>query len=126
MPRSATPAQRPPIDPPAIVTAKLVSACQFITAPECSVGLAGIIVKAHKLFPTGTNIGEYKNNKFSGQGTYTFADGSKIRRPIQGRQKERARHLNVGQWVKYVGEFKGGKFVRTATSAATARRHTII
>jgi len=27
------PAQRPPIDPPAIVTAKWASACQFTTAP---------------------------------------------------------------------------------------------
>src|ERR1700738_397399 len=38
MPRSATPAQSPPIDPPAIVTAKWASACQFTTAPAWATG----------------------------------------------------------------------------------------
>jgi hypothetical protein len=46
-------------------------------------------------------VGQFKDDKKNGQGTLTLANG-----------------------VKYVGE--GGKFARTTTSAATARRHTII
>jgi hypothetical protein len=54
-------------------------------------------------------VGEFKNDKYNGQGTYTYADGDKY----VGEHKNDKRHgqgtYTFASGDKYVGEFKNGK-----------------
>ena len=55
-------------------------------------------------------VGEFKNDKYNGQGTYTYADGDKY----VGEHKNDKRHgqgtYTFASGDKYVGEFKNGKY----------------
>ena len=60
-------------------------------------------------FDNGNYVGEWKDNKMHGQGTYTYTNGDKF----VGKYKDDKRHgrgiFTTANGYKYVGEFKDNK-----------------
>lgn len=56
-------------------------------------------------------VGEFKNGKMEGQGTYTFANGDKYVGEFKDGKMEGQGTYTYVNGSKDVGEFKNGKFV---------------
>ncbi len=68
------------------------------------------MVKGHSRYPSGNKyVGEHKDGKWNGQGTFTYSGGSKY----VGEWKEGKRNgQGTESWndgSKYVGEYKNGR-----------------
>ena len=57
----------------------------------------------------GKYVGEFKDNKFHGQGAYTWADGTKYVGDYKDNKKHGQGAITTAKGDKYVGEFKDGK-----------------
>ena len=55
-------------------------------------------------------VGEWKDGKYNGQGTYTFANGDKYVGEFKDDQSNGQGTYTYASGAKYVGEFKDGKY----------------
>ena len=59
-------------------------------------------------------VGEFKDDKYHGQGTYTYADGAKYVGEYKDDKKHGQGTYTFASGDKKVGEWKDGKFIKTA------------
>ena len=78
--------------------------------PACSIFREKHNCFGETTFPSGSKyVGEFKDNKLDGRGTYTFANGDKYVGDFKASMRNGKGTLTYANGSRYIGDFKNGK-----------------
>jgi len=98
-------------------TSEYIYKGEFLNGKQHGAGQMNIL---HPNFKGDKYVGEFKDDKYNGQGTYTSANGDKYVGELKGGKKNGQGTYIFADGEKYVGEWKDGKYNGQGTYTFTS------